>query len=198
MPPKRPAKSPVAKRPAKKATPGKAAPKKTAPRTAKKAPAREAASRGAAPKKAAAKKPPARRAAAPAARPAFGRPGTAGKAEGDAAVRAWIQGVDARHRPVVERLDALIAEVVPDVKRSVKWSMPMYGREGMGIFAHVGAFKEHVRLGFFAGAELQPQPPMGESKGMRSVHLRGMGDFDEPRFRAWIQQAASIKGWGKA
>lgn len=190
MPPKKAAKRaapPARKSPAKKAV--KKAGAKKAPPRAKKAATKGAAKKGAtkkaAPRKAAAQKAP------------FGRPGTAGKAEGDAAVRGWMQGVKPEHRALVERLDALIAEVVPDVKRAVKWSMPMYGREGKGYFAHVGAFKEHVRLGFFVGAELTPPPPEGEGKGMRAVHLRSEADYDEPRFRAWIQQAASRQGWGK-
>lgn len=126
----------------------------------------------------------------------FGRAGTAGKGEGDAAVRAWMESVKPNHRPIVERLDALIGEVVPDVKRAVKWSMPMYGRPGRGFFAHLGSFKNHVRLGFFAGARLDPPPPEGEGKGMRSVNIQDPSDVDEEQFRSWIKQASSIQGWG--
>ena len=176
------------KAPPKRAATKRAATKKGAPR---KAATGKAATGKAAPRKASGKK-------APATKPAFGRPGTAGKAEGDAAVRAWMQGVKPEHRPLVEKLDALIAEVVPDVKRAIKWSMPMYGREGMGWFASVASFKEHVRLSFFVGTSLTPPPPDGESATMRAINLRGVGDYDETRFRSWIRQAASIQGWGKA
>lgn len=164
---------------------------KKSPKPSGKAPAKKAAAKKAAPKKAATKKSAAKKSS-------FGRAGSAGKAEGDAAVRAWIAGVKPAHRPLVKRLDALIAEVVPDVKRAVKWSMPMYGRAGNGWFAHVGSYKEHVRLGFFAGVDLKPEPPVGESKGMRGVRIQGLEDVDEPLFRSWIKQAASMKGWGKA
>lgn len=126
----------------------------------------------------------------------FGRPGTAGKAEGDEAVRAWIKGVKPEHRPIVERLDALVGEVVPDVKRAVKWSSPMYGLPGIGWFASMASFKDHINLSFFAGANLDPPPPLGESKAMRRVTLESMGDFDEKRFRSWVKQASSMKGWG--
>jgi hypothetical protein len=127
----------------------------------------------------------------------FGRPGTAGKAEGGAAVRRWMAGVNPAHRPMVERLDALMGETVPDVKRAIKWSTPMYGRAGQGWFASVASFKNYVSLGFFAGANLEPPPPEGEGKGMRRVNLRDMSEFDERQFRSWIQQAASIQGWGR-
>lgn len=176
----------------------RAAPKKASPKVAPKKAAKRAA-----PKKAATKTTPAKKAAkkpvakAP-AKKAFGRAGTAGKAEGDTAVRAWIESVDARHRPLVERLDALIGEVVPDVKRAVKWSMPMYGREGKGWFAHVGSFKEFVALGFFNGAELKPQPPFGEGETMRRARFPSLAALDEKQVRSWVEQAASIQGWGKA
>jgi hypothetical protein len=195
MPPKKtPAKRAApaaAKRPAKKP----ATRKTTVKKAVKKAPAKETATKKGPAKKAPAKKAPAKK--APSRKAAFGRPGTAGKGEGDAAVRAWMQGVKAEHRPLVERLDALIGEVVPDVKRAVKWSSPMYGREGMGFFASFASFKEHVRLSFFSGVDLRPPPPEGESKGMRSVKLRDASDLDEKQLRSWIQQAAAMKGWGK-
>lgn len=203
MPTRKAAKRPAARKTAAKA-PGKRATarKATTKSAAKKAPARKAAPRKAVAKagatKGGARKAPAKAAAkAPARKAAFGRAGTAGKGEGDAAVRAWMQGVKAEHRPLVERLDALIGEVVPDVKRAVKWSSPMYGREGIGWFASFASFKEHVRLSFFSGVDLRPPPPEGESKGMRSVRLRGPADYDEARFQSWIRQAASIPGWGK-
>lgn len=168
------------------------------PRTAKvprKSPRPAPAKQGVAKKRVAKKAPPEK---APARKTAaFGRPGTAGKAEGDAAVRAWVASVKPEHRPIVERLDALVAEVVPDVKRAIKWSMPMYGRTGTGFFASVASFKDHVGFGFFAGATLEPPPPLGEGKDMRRVKLRSMADVDERLLRSWIAQAASRPGWGK-
>lgn len=108
-----------------------------------------------------------------------------------------MAGVNPAHRPMVEKLDALIGEIVPDVKRAIKWSTPMYGRAGQGWFASVASFKNYVSLVFFAGASLDPPPPEGEGKGMRRVNLRDMSAFDERQFRSWIQQAASIQGWGR-
>lgn len=170
-------------------------PAKKASRTTKKrAPPKKAAKKAvkrAAPKKAAAKKRAAKK-------PAFGRPGTAGKAEGDAAVQAWLAAQRADQRPTLERLDALITATIPGVKKALKWSMPMYGLPGKGWIAHIAAFKEHVALGFFAGAQLEPPLPEGEGKGMRRVKLRAPADYDEARLRGWIEQAARIPGWGKA
>lgn len=178
------------------AMPAKKAPKKGA--ATRKAAAKKAAPRKPSAKKTAARKAPAKKSAKAPAKKPFGRPGTAGKAEGDAPVRAWIRSVKPEHREIVQRIDALVGEIVPDVKRSIKWSTPLYGRAGIGQFASMASFKEHVRLSFFAGANLTPVPPEGSSELMRGTSLRSMADFDEARIRSWIEQASKIRGWGKA
>lgn len=159
-------------KPAKKPAAKKAAPKKTVPKKV-------------APKKVAPKK------------VAFGRAGTAGKAEGDGAVKIWLGAVKPEHRPIVKKLDALIGKTVPDVKRAIKWSTPLYGREGKGYFASMASFKDYVSLGFFKGASLDPPPPFGEGKDMRRINIESMDQVDEKLFRRWIEQASSKPGWGK-
>jgi hypothetical protein len=146
--------------------------------------------------KAAAKKTTAAPKKAAPAKKVFGRPGTAGKAEGDAAVKSWMRGVDPAHRPIVQKLDALIGDVVPNVKRAIKWSTPIYGIEGQGWIASIASFKNYVSLGFFSGASLKPPPPFGEGKGMRRINLKDMSEVDERLFRSWVKQASQIKGWG--
>jgi len=127
----------------------------------------------------------------------FGRAGTAGKADGDDAVREWLKAVRPDQRAILKRLDALITESVPGVRKALKWSMPMYGLPGIGWFAHVAAYKNYVTLGFFKGTELSPVPPYGGSQTMRRVNIPSMEAVDEPLFRSWIQQAATRPGWGK-
>jgi hypothetical protein len=126
----------------------------------------------------------------------FGRPGTAGKGEGDEAVAAWIAGTEAAHRGTVTKLDALLRKTVPNVKCAVKWSMALYGVEGRGFFAHLAAFKGYVAIGFYEGAALKPQPPEGEGKTMRRLKIRSEADYDERQLKDWIKQAASMQGWG--
>src|SRR5262245_13282886 len=52
------------------------------------------------------------------------------KGEGEAPVRAYIAAMPGWKRDVGERLDALIARAVPNVRRAVKWNSPFYGVEG--------------------------------------------------------------------
>lgn len=160
-----------------KAKPGKKAPKKAVKKAARRS----------------------RKASAKASRktsPTFGRPGTAGKGEGHAIVKRWIASVKPEHKPVVERIERIIAEEVPDARYALKWSSPMFGREGKGWFASMASFKAHVGVNFFNGVSLKPQPP-GSGKGMRSVRIEGPEDLDEPQLRDWVRQAASNPGWGK-
>jgi hypothetical protein len=154
-------------------------------------------------KKPAAKKNPAKKVArkpakAPmktAAKRVGGRAGTAGKADGSAPVRAYIESLPDWKRDVARRLDDIIAREVPDVQRAVKWSVPFYGREGMGWLASFAAFSKHVKIQFFRGADLTPPPPLGENRDARALDLRSAEEFDEAQIRDWVRQAAKLPGW---
>lgn len=180
----------------KKATPKKAANKKTASKKAsrKKPPAKKTAA-----KKTTATKTTARRTSPKESHAAygFGPAGTAGKADGDAPVRAYLSRLPVPQRALGERVDTIIAREVPDVTRGIKWSMPFYGREGIGWFCAFAAFKAHCAVRFFAGADLEPEPPEGESKGMRGVKYRELADLDEKQLADWVRQASSLPGWGR-
>lgn len=164
-----------------------AARKKSAKRSKPKAAAKKA------PKKAKAAKAAPKRAA----KPRFGRSGTAGKGEGDEAVQAWIEGVKPAQQALVRRIDRIVGEEVPGVRRGVKWSMPMYGLPGQGWLVHVGSFKDYVAVGFFSGMSLDPQPPNGESGHMRRMNYASEAELDERQLRSWLQQAKELPGWGK-
>lgn len=62
------------------------------------------------------------------------------KGDGDAPVRAYIAAMPEWKRAVGEHLDALVAEVVPDVRRAVRWNSPFYGVEGRGWFLSFHCF----------------------------------------------------------
>lgn len=120
------------------------------------------------------------------------------KAEGPAAVAAVIRAMPPLHRAMAKIIDGIVAREVPHAKRAVKWGSPMWGVEGKGWFAAVGSFKSYVKVNFFSGTQLDPVPPEGEGKGMRSVNIASMAELDETQLAAWIRQAAAIPGWGRA
>ena len=52
------------------------------------------------------------------------------KADGDAPVQAYIAAMPGWKREAGERLDALIEQTVPGVRKAVRWNSPFYGVEG--------------------------------------------------------------------
>ncbi len=120
------------------------------------------------------------------------------KADGDAPVQAYIAAMPDWKRGVGERLDALIAQAVPGVRRAVKWNSPFYGAPGQpGWFASFHTFDKFVKLTFFKGTSLKPPPGGGASEEARWVNIHE-DDLDEKQVVKWIRQAAKLPGWGKA
>ncbi|HEX9816542.1 MAG TPA: DUF1801 domain-containing protein, partial [Candidatus Thermoplasmatota archaeon] len=126
-----------------------------------------------------------------------GRPRIA-KADGSAPVKAYINALQGWKRDLAKTFDDLVRREVPNVRRAVKWSSPMYGVEGQGWFAAFGAFSKHVKINFFRGSQLKPIPPAGEGKDMRSLDIRETDFVDEKKIASWVRQASKIPGWGKS
>ena len=122
-----------------------------------------------------------------------GKASPAKAAEGDAPVFAYIASLPQPQRGIAERIDALAAEQLPDLRRAVKWGMAYYGVGGGWCFSS-GAFVGHVKLMFIRGTELEPEPPVtpvGMGKATRGVELASMDDLDERLVATWMQQAAT-------
>jgi hypothetical protein len=119
------------------------------------------------------------------------------KAEGDAPVQAYIAAMPGWKSEVGRRIDALVGETVPGVRKAVKWNSPFYGVEGQGWFLSFHCFTRYVKLTFFKGAALDPPPPGGTPKSGegRWLDVHEGGEIDEARLADWIKQAAAIPGW---
>ena len=118
------------------------------------------------------------------------------KADGNAPVKAYIAAMPAAKRGIGKRLDALIVETVPRVKKAVKWNSPFYGVEGQGWFLSFHTFTHYVKVTFFKGASLRPPPPgASKHKEVRYLDIREDDTIDEAQLASWIKQAASIPGW---
>jgi hypothetical protein len=119
-------------------------------------------------------------------------------------VRAWIADVKPEHRGMVQRVDRILRDEIPDVVPTVKYrkpsqplGVPFYGRPGHGWVAAMWSFKSKVSVGFFAGADLDPPPPRAIGPRMRLMDIAGPAEFDEEQLRAWAKQAAEVQGWAK-
>lgn len=118
------------------------------------------------------------------------------KGDGDAPVQAYVAAMPGWKRAVGERLDALIARSVPEVRKAVKWNSPFYGLDGHGWFLSFHCYTAFVKVAFFRGASLQPPPP-GASKQpeVRYLDIREADAIDEAQLVDWIRQAAALPGW---
>jgi hypothetical protein len=111
-------------------------------------------------------------------------------------VQAYIEAMPGWKSELGRKLDALITETVPDVRKAVRWNSPFYGVEESGWFLSFHVFAHYVKVTFFSGLSLEPVPPGGTAKSgsARWIDLRE-GDLDENEMRAWVKQAASVPGW---
>ena len=127
-----------------------------------------------------------------------GRASPAKAEEGDEPVFAYVASLPQPQRGVAERIDALAARTLPDLRRAVKWGMAYYGVGGGWCFSS-GAFVGHVKLMFIRGTELEPEPPVtpiGMGKATRGVELASVDDLDERQAASWMKQAAAMPFMG--
>lgn len=117
------------------------------------------------------------------------------KADGDAPVRAYIEAMPGWKRDVGRRLDALIVETVPGVRKAVRWNTPFYGVEGRGWFVAFHCITKYVKVSFFRGTSLRPEPPVGSKQPeVRYLHIHEDDEIDEALVRGWIRQASEMDG----
>ena len=116
------------------------------------------------------------------------------KGFGDAPVQAYIAAMPGWKRVVGERIDAIVVEAVPGVAKAVKWNSPFYGVEQGLWFLSVHVFTRYVRITFFQGASLEPQPK-GTSKypAVRYFDIHE-GEPFEDQLAHWVRQASRLPG----
>jgi hypothetical protein len=173
-----------------KAAPRKATPKKTAGRktAGKKTAGKKTAGKKSAGKKAAAKTPGASKLLA------SGNPQLA-KGDGDVPVQAYIAAVPGWKQAVCRRIDALVTQAVPTVRKAVKWNSPFYSMEEKCWFLSFHCFAKYVKVAFFNGAALAPPPPGSSTqKNVRYLDIRENDVLDEAQFIAWVKQASRLPG----
>lgn len=118
------------------------------------------------------------------------------KAEGDAAVQAYIAAMPEWKSAVGKELDALIERTVPDLRKAVKWNSPLYGTSDHGWFLGVHCFTRYVKIAFFNGAGLDPLPPVAsKDENTRYVHIDEHGLTDTALMVRWVEQAVKRPGW---
>lgn len=117
------------------------------------------------------------------------------KGYGDAPVQAYIAAMPGWKSAVWRDLDALIVRTVPGVQKALKYNSPLYGLDGETWFLSVHCFDRYIKVAFFQGASLRPQPPVGsKQKDVRYLHIHEGDAPDEARFADWVRQASELPG----
>ncbi len=121
------------------------------------------------------------------------------KGDGAGPVRAYIEAMPGWKRGVGRTLDALVVELVPGVKKAVRWNSPFYGVEQkdgtIGWFMSLHCITRYVKVAFFDGTRLKPMPTEESKKeGIRYCHIFEDVGLDETQMRSWITQAARLPG----
>jgi hypothetical protein len=118
------------------------------------------------------------------------------KGERDGPVQDYIAAMPDWKGDVGRRVDELVSATLPEVRKAVKWNSPLYGAGEPGHwFLGVHCFNNYVKVTFFEGAALDPQPPE-ESKGenVRSLNVGEEDEIDAEQFTAWVRQAVARPG----
>ena len=117
------------------------------------------------------------------------------KGYGDAPVQAYIAAMPGWKREVGHRLDALIEETVPVVRKAVKWNSRFYGVEEGSWFLSIHCFAKYIKVAFFRGTSLHPIPPVAsQSRDTRYFHIHENDTLDAAQFTAWVKQASTLPG----
>jgi hypothetical protein len=118
------------------------------------------------------------------------------KGDGNAPVQAYIAAMPGWKHGLGRRLDRLIERTVPQVHKAIKWNSPFYGIEGQGWFLSFHCFTTYIKVTFFRGTSLDPEPPgQSKHKEVRYFDIRETDRLDEKRLARWIRQASKLPGW---
>ena len=117
------------------------------------------------------------------------------KGHGDEPVQAYIAAMPGWKREVGRQVDRIVGEAVPDAAKAVKWNSPLYGMEQGSWFLSLHCFDRYVKVAFFRGASLSPQPPVAsKQKDVRYYHVFEDKPLDEKQFADWVKQASRLPG----
>jgi len=117
------------------------------------------------------------------------------KGDGDAPVQAYIAAMPEWKRDLGRRLDRLISDSIPDVRKAVKWNQPFYGTDGTTWLLSFRCFTKYVQIAFHRGSSLDPLPPKGSKHPeVRYLDIHEHDELDEALLRSWFEQSGRLPG----
>jgi hypothetical protein len=95
---------------------------------------------------------------------------------------------------MLKKLRQLIHEAEPDIQEDWKWDVPVFTKNGM--VCAISAFKDHVKINFFKGAQLKdPHKLINaglDSKKNKSIDFSEKDTIDESKLKDLIKEAVGL------
>ena len=110
-----------------------------------------------------------------------------------------IAELDDWRGPMMARLRKLVLEADPGMTEDWKWGTAVWAHNGNVVA--IGAFKDHLKLNFFKGAELED--PHGlfnaglDAKGSRAIDLHEGDDIDGRALQNLVRAAVAANTGSK-
>jgi hypothetical protein len=113
---------------------------------------------------------------------------------GNEPVQAYIAAMPGWKSGIGRRVDQIVEDVFPDVRKAVKWNTPLYGKED-GWFCSMYCYKKYVQLAFMRGSALMPVPPVASKQAnVRYFNIYEDDILDEAQLADWVKQASALPG----
>lgn len=107
-------------------------------------------------------------------------------------VDQYVASLSPAQAALVNALRAVVKKAAPKATESFKWAQPVYELNGPMIWMR--AFREHVNLGFWRGAEFDDPRRLLEGTGSRMRHLKfsTVKDIKPTVLSGFIRQAVKL------
>jgi hypothetical protein len=110
-------------------------------------------------------------------------------------VDSYISKVDSKLRSQFQRLRSIVKKALPGASESVKWGVPYYSLDGVGV-GSIADYGGHVNLYLMQGAQLSSDLLEGTGKGMRHITVRTLAEIKETEFVRLLREAGALAAGG--
>src|SRR6267143_812754 len=110
-------------------------------------------------------------------------------------VDAYVSKVNPELRRQFQKLRLIIKKALPDVSEAVKWGVPFYSLNGVGVAA-IADYSRHVNLSLLKGAEVSSDMLEGTGKGMRHITVKTLAEIKETEITRLVKEAGALAAGG--